>query len=230
MILKVSVTTLESYRRYLMITDETEPGYQSYESFVNDLAKRTLPNIKMQVGTAYHKIIEDPSVCLTSDEHGNACYEAEGIQFLPDLIEPIYKYRSQYPKLIHEAKFYKEYLLPEPVLVSGKADGLFGNEIHEHKTTTNGDYDKYCHSMQWRYYFDLLPGAQKVIYNVFEFNNYGENPENINRVNYFSYEMFRYNNLEKDCISLLKDFVNFIHQNKLEYLFLTIKPHTTYVR
>lgn len=71
-------------------------------------------------------------------------------------------------KIMWEQQLRRAYEIDgERVMVSGIADGLYGNVIIENKTTANYNHEKYAQSVQWQMYLDMF-GSTKVQYFIFE--------------------------------------------------------------
>jgi hypothetical protein len=227
--LKISVTTLDTFRKFLLeeITDKLLDEYiqtnsietmsidQFLESkFIQRLTGEFVPTPAMERGTALHNIIENPSKYYLPGSH---CYKSNDTEFEYSLVNnnilPLFNY--EYPFEVKTTKLY-ELSTGEKVEVVGKADQLVGNMTIDIKTTWGGfQYEYYSKSYQWRYYLDLFE-SELFRYLVFQLYE-GKNGIILKEVHDFYFSP--YDGMKKDIMNLLENFVAYIHLRKLTNYF-----------
>jgi hypothetical protein len=202
--MRVAVTLLDEYRRFVNF------DYISESEMIAKIKGAFTPSRPMELGTAFHAIIEDPQ------EHyieGYGMYVApNGIEFGPEVIEGALPYIT--PGGVFEVKATKDYHVNgELVTVVAKADKLVNAEVEEQKTRWSAwDIDSYLDSYQWRWYLEIFE-AVKVKYNVFRLSETDRNGIVLHGVEQFS--LFPYPALQSDCRALLSSFVEFAKAKKL---------------
>lgn len=207
--LRIATTTLTSFDYFLKSEMTTE-------DYIQNLFAGFVPTPAMEVGTAYHRLIEK------GVEEENKIFVNSG-RFLtvkPEIMKPALQYRDQHPNMVHEVKATKQY---GNVTVVAKVDGLEGYEIEEHKTTGYFRPEAYINSYQPKFYLDVFE-ADACHFNVFEFAPLsGATAEamarGINNVNTYRLTVERYDNLQRDCFALVQDFVTFLELNKITHIF-----------
>lgn len=204
--LKISVTTIESFRNYLNGTIE-------YDDLLKRIRGEYKPSKYMELGTAFHDILEKAEERFIAER--NVFRSKNGIEFDFDVISPCYD------KIVQEAPFEvklsKIYTIgTEEVEVVAKVDQLYGNYIIENKTCWGTfDFERYFSSYQWRYYLDIFD-AERAFYNVFCLSDKASGIA-LNRIEQFSFNS--YPDLQNDINELLTYFLEFIHKQKLEEYF-----------
>lgn len=145
--IKISATQIDSYHKYTN-------GILSEEQILDTLLRRGKANLKMNLGTAFHSLIEN---------HDKQC---------PSIFNPeqIKHARSLFNDGSHEIKTRQLYAsCIGNIAITGVADYLVGNKVMEAKTTWGQfSIDKYLDSLQWQIYCRLFD-ASEVEYVVFEF-------------------------------------------------------------
>jgi energy-coupling factor transporter ATP-binding protein EcfA2 len=205
--LKIAVTTIESFRNYLNGTIELE-----------DLLKRIrgefTPSRYMDLGSAFHDILEKAEERFIPER--NVFKAKNGIEFGFDVISLCYdKIVQDAPFEVKITKIYK--IGEEEVEVVAKVDQLYGNYVIENKTCWGMfDFERYFNSCQWKYYLDIFE-AERVYYNVFCLSDKVDGIE-LRNIEQFSFNS--YPDLRDDLNELLTDFVKFIHSKKLEEYFV----------
>jgi energy-coupling factor transporter ATP-binding protein EcfA2 len=204
--LKISVTTIESFRNYLN-------GSLEEEALLKRIRGKYEPSRYMELGTAFHDILEKINERYSEEKK---CFIAKnGIEFDYDIIAQCYQAVNQ--KASFEIKTTKVFTIGnEQVEVVAKVDQLFGNYVYENKTCWGGfSFERYFQSCQWKYYMDIFE-AEKVSYNVFCFYD-AKNGIQLRGIEQFSFD--RYPDLDSDLNELLTSFLEFIHSRKLEEYF-----------
>lgn len=110
------------------------------------------------LGRAWHEALDRIGGAQMSDR----TFEVDGYTFDTDSLRVVTD--KQPADLIRELR--GELHLPEiGVVMKLRVDGIRGTEIHEIKTTSRIDLDKYMHSLQWRCYL-LAFKAMVVVYHL----------------------------------------------------------------
>ena len=204
--LKISVTTVESFRSY-------QNGSIELEDFLKRIRGEFTPSRYMDLGSAFHDIMEKAEERFIPDR--NIFKAKNGIEFDFDIITRCYeKIVSDAP---FEVKITKVFDVgSEQVELVAKVDQLYGNCVIENKTCWGMfDFERYFGSCQWKFYLDIFE-AERVFYNVFCLS------DKVNGIELRNIEQFSFNaypDLKDDLQLLLMDFIEFIHSQKLEEYF-----------
>jgi len=145
--IKVSTTQIDSYWKYVN-------GILTEEQIMDTLLRRGKPNLKMELGSMFHKLIE------LQDAECPAIFNQEQINHA----------REKFTDGIHEVKTRQVYAsCIGNIAITGVADYLVGRKVMEAKTTWGSfSIDKYLDSLQWRIYCRLFD-ANEFEYVIFEF-------------------------------------------------------------
>lgn len=215
--LRISVTTIDLYNRFLC--DEGFPE----EVFIDQLLGKKPPTKYMQLGSAFHEIIENPHEAFSrfTKAAGEAIgfMSRDGIVFPADVITKCYDYIDyDHPFEIKLTKIYSvlsEFNASgtEQVEVVAKVDQGKGDFVIEHKSCWSGfQYDKYAESLQWKFYLDVHE-AQRCIYKVFELS---ELADGIILRNVHTFYFDWYDEITKELNNILESFINFIYSKNLQ--------------
>jgi len=208
MAMRISVTTLDSYHKYL-----TE-DWLSESDLVATIRKESPPSAAMLIGRAFDSILCDPTRYRVPGG-----YTCEGYSFDDDAMA--LAFATVDPRVVWQVKSTKAW---GPDTVVAKADGVLGNRLIENKTTLHGfDFAHYERSYQWRYYLDIFEAAQ-IDYHVFLLNDHQNGIVEVRDVE--SFTLYPYPALHADCTQLLDQFRDFIHTKHLE-LYLEPQPEVT---
>ena len=164
--LRVSTTTIDQFNKILTT------AYVKEKDVIDSIKGIFVENRKMQLGSAFHAILEDPHTAFDRycRQYGGTggFLSPDGFIFPFDVITTAYDY-VDYNFPFFEIKHTKEYQVAgHSVTVVAKVDQLKGNFIIEHKTTWSGfAYSRYSQSLQKDFYMDIF-GADRVVYKVFE--------------------------------------------------------------
>jgi len=190
-------------------------SYCTTEKLIADLQAPWVTSRVMELGTAFHGIMEAPHKVGTLERDGNIFVTKNGFEFPLDVINECYKHIN--PNFPFENKTTKIYdVLGEDIEVVTQVDQLEGLIVNEHKTCWGQfQFDNYNLSCQWKYYLEIFE-AELVRYKVFMLSD--TNPIKLREIKEF--EMHNYYNLKQDNEMLLEGFVDFIHTNQLESLFI----------
>jgi hypothetical protein len=218
---RVSVTTIESYRRYI---NEVSP-VDTEVRLVEKLEGKFTGNDKTRIGSAFHSIIEDPDAVISPIINPGG---KEELYFIgPDQIKMNFiqvdlalRYRRAHPQMIHEVPIYKIYQVPRcgEVMVTGKVDGIEGRQLRDLKTKFSGvNYEEYLDSAQWKFYLDIL-GLDVFFYDFIEIKGFDEHtPTDVTKCQFIPQPVLkcdRYINLSKDVENLVVDFFEYIHDRE----------------
>jgi hypothetical protein len=225
--LRISVTTLDSYRRYVQEQDE-EMSENMLGELIASIKGDFTPTSQMLRGQAFHAVLERPHQCYI--EQGDTFY-ANGFYFAGDGIREALNVIDHAG--IFELKTTNRYdTALGAVTVVGKADILLGNTVFENKTRwlqTNGNvfkgisaydenemYERYQASLQWRFYLELF-GADYVQYNVFYLS------EHLNRIPLHATQQFTFERTAEtpyECYDWVQEFVAFVERMHLQQFFI----------
>ena len=146
--MRLSVTELDSYRRFKTLEDMT------FEEFLAVMLKQRTPTRAMEAGRALHTVLEH---CTTGEILE---VEQDGFKFRFDFDGDIVLPRIR--ELKGEVKLETSV---GPVTLVGVVDGIDG-AIHDFKLTAKFDAERYHDSYQWRCYL-MMFGGTKFVYDVF---------------------------------------------------------------
>lgn len=166
------------------------------------------PNRVMQLGSAFHSILETPEACVQP----SGDYVSDGILFPGGVVEeclPLFDRSGAF-----EVKATKEYRINgQTWTVVSKADQLVRLDVVENKTKWSVfDLDRYAESFQWRFYVDVY-GALRVRYNVFCLSEYADGEIGLRSIEQFN--LYPYPRLAADCRALLAEFVEYATKRDL---------------
>ncbi len=220
--MRVSVTTLESFRLFLQEEWFTE------KRFLEQLSGKFISTLGMEFGTSYHRLLEvgleyPNTLVFTHTDGGKLINVSDAI------INPALEFRSRHPNIISEIKNTKEYLIGnDTITVSGICDGVEGMILHEHKTCLGFDGDKYVNSCQYKFYFEMF-GAEIVQYNVFDLiankteikqaQNLEEFTQFIKSVEYNKIMLYKSPDNSDYCYNLVSQFVEYVKYRNLQSYF-----------
>ena len=221
---RISITTLESYRKMLSEKDE----WTTQESFIQDLKTPFLGNEYTRIGSAFHAIVEQgESIIEKLPEDGKFRVTVEGwpVTFNEEQVAMALKYRSKLPYALHEEWIGREFETPAMTIwVHGRVDVLHGLFVRDIKTKYSPvKYDDYANSAQWKFYLDLT-GLDTFYFDLFEFPGYkidkhGYDVSSLGIRPYGAIECIRYDGMTQENKQLVCDFTDFIVKHDLtDYL------------
>ncbi len=190
-------------KAFFRVTDlDSMIWYRNIEDMTVDQMKARLlrtepPNDSMKIGTAWHKILENPEKEIDS-------IEQDGITFRIDCDCQIFL-----PQ-IREIRADKTYIIGNnEVTLSGGCDGISGNKIIDHKLTFHENLDTYFESYQWRAYLDIFNA------DIFEYYIYSakETKDEIVINNVSSIKMYRYPAMIANLKLGIQDLLEFVNQH-----------------
>lgn len=191
MMLEVTATQLDQITWYRRLEDMT------LDELVHRLTGASKPNRAMELGTAWHSVLEDPPESLSAIQRDgfNFVVECEAEITLPQVRE------------IRAAKMYR--VDGVAVLLSGGCDGISGNVVTDHKLTARPDPEKYLDSYQWRAYLDIF-GADVFEYILYHAKDEGD----VVRIRDVSpFRFYRYPQMFDDLIGGLREYVAFCREH-----------------
>lgn len=210
---RISVTTLEKFRRYMNEVSESD----TEESLIESLKGEFKGNELAMIGSAYHKLIE------VDTKPEGLLYRAEDIYFTKEQAEPAFNFKKKHPLMTHEIVCRKTYETKYfPIQVSGRVDGIEGVQIRDTKMKFSYiKWQEYLDSIQWRFYLDMLD-ADVFWYDVFLVKGFNalppQAPYTLHDVT-ITYEepmqCLRYANMSNDLQLILDQFLEFLHDRKL---------------
>lgn len=220
---RISITTLEAYRKYLA-GDE----WSSQQTMIDSIVTPFEGNEYTRIGSAFHAIIEQgENVIEELPEMGKFRVTTEGwpVIFNEQQIAMALKYRDKLPYAFHEEWIGREFETPAMTIwVHGRVDVLHGIFVRDIKTKYSPvKYEDYAESAQWRLYLDLT-GLDTFYFDLFEFPGYkkdrhGYDVSSLGIKPYGTIECIRYEGMEEDNRRLVCDFTDFVVRNNLiEYL------------
>lgn len=232
---KVSVTTLEAFRRYL---DEVS-FFDTEQSLIRTIKGEFKGNAKTVTGSAFHKLIENPyhsSICTTV-YGGDKYVVVDNIAFPHAVAMAGYKFYKEHQGMVYEVPVKMVYNTEYgQVLVNGRIDGVMGKQVEDNKTKYRKmvDATAYMDSCQWKYYLDMI-GCSEFRYNVFEMKNFIDFDMDTASIVY-QHELevelhepivcHRYIGMHHDCCSLLDKFMQFIYAKGLQSILKQADPVT----
>lgn len=183
--------------------------YDTEASLIESLTGKFVGTDKTRLGSAFHKIIELPFA------FNGSLTTVDGITFTPAQAQPAIDYRNAHQQMIHEVPTKKIYHTRHmELMVTGRADGVEGNELRDAKTKFSyPGWGEYYSSFQWRFYLDMFDGVA-FWYDVFEVRGYkGTDASGRFEGQIVPHEPFpclRYEALPNDVQNLAEEFANFM--------------------
>ena len=222
---RVSVTTIESFRRYIT---EASP-FDTEEKLLESIKGIFIGNPKTEFGSAYHYILEGKHRPAFK---GSGVW-AKGFSFTEQQAAPALQYRRDHSDIVSEVQVSKIYQTKFfPIQVSGRVDAIEGMCVRDGKTKFRSiDWQEYQSSCQWKFYLDML-NADVFYYDVFEVKGFPDDASMNTKIypdvvikDYESYKCIGYTGVSAEINLLLNDFLDFVaNRNLWQYL----KPALTY--
>lgn len=219
---RVSVTTLEKFRRYM----NEVSSYDTEASLLESIMGMFKGNEKTKVGGAFHKLIEGEYKLIKSR------YVTDDVSFTKQQAQVAFDYKERHPLMVHEVPIRKTYATNFfPIQVSGRIDGLDGLAVHDAKTKySQPDAQEYIDSSQWKFYLDILDG-NIFYYDLFEVQDFGYSQTGgqplftMNKDTQFiahdPLQCIRYETMVPDIMKILNDFLDYLHNRNIVHL---LKP------
>lgn len=220
---RISVTTLEKFRRYIT---EASP-FDTEESLLESLKGLFTGNDKTKFGSAYHKVVEGE---FNVTKQGLVVIADNESFVIPlEIAKPGLDYKKAHPLMVHEMKLSKIYESNYfPIQVSGRVDGMEGACIRDLKCKFRSpDWQEYMDSLQWKCYLDIME-LSVFYYDIFEIKGFAELPSRqpylIDKVQVIAHEPLmceKYDYMNRDIMYWLNAFLDYVHQKNLLHL---LKP------
>lgn len=199
--MRISVTQIESFRLW----SDPEQEWMSEAELVASIRGEFRPTPRVELGTAFGAVLEDPDRYLTPDGFRYGAYV-----FSRDVMEPALAVFDR--RGIFEVKATKAY---GACTVVAKADQLLGAQLIENKTTLSTfDFDKYAASCQWRFMADIFQPAW-ITYHVFCLSERARDGS-IELRGIETFNLYPYAELHRDCCDLLRRFVDYVTARGLD--------------
>jgi hypothetical protein len=160
------------------------------------LLKTDPPNDSMLMGSAWHKVLENPQREIDS-------IEQDGFKF-----KVVCDCQIILPQ-IREIRAEKVYRIGQDnITLSGGCDGISGNKITDHKLTFHENLDTYFDSYQWRAYLDIFNA------DIFEYWIYQAKEDDgvILIRDISSIKMYRYPEMRSDVEHGIQDLLDFVKE------------------
>lgn len=219
---RVSVTTLEKFRRYM----DGVSSYDSEESLIDSLKGLFKGNDKTDFGGAYHQVIEGNCENFSGNIYVKDRNGKEYV-FTPAQAAPALIYKRNHPAMVHEMNLHQVYeTVYGPLQVTARIDGIEGIIVRDIKTrfkSLQNDED-YRHSIQWKLYLDML-GLNTFYFDVFEVKNFDALPSKkpfimpaVEIVAHDPIECMIYEYMHDEIITLLNDFLQYLNNRNISSL------------
>ena len=202
--MRISATQLESFRLFM----DPANDWFNEQDLVDSITGVFRPNHKINLGSAFGQVLEDPDRFLVPGGFRVRVY-GETFEFAREVIDPCLALIDR--RGVFEAKAVKAY---GPHDVASKADHILGADLSEFKTTLSGfDADKYIESYQWRFMADAFQ-PRRITYYVFclyecEANGVIE-LRSVERL-----PLYPYPQLHADCADMVREFVDYVTRKGL---------------
>lgn len=195
--MRVSATTLESFRRVLA-------GFKPEEELIASLTGQFVPTRRIQIGSAFDAVLE--SIALGRYSPAGDVVTSGGFSFLKSEVR-----ESVLPFVraggLPQVKARRPFLIDDEVWnLTAKLDRVVGLTIDEFKTTKTFDFDTYYESMQWPCYLAVFEGSTSVRYTVFEVEESGEDPGLVNIEAAHRFSLYPWAGLDQLCASAIREF------------------------
>lgn len=211
--LRLSPSLIDSYRYWRSIEDEDRSAASLAELLASIRREDSPPAEAMVRGAAWHRALEESGREKSALWRGDVIeIEERGHRFRFNAVE-VAMIRSQLPK-VTSLELRGRLELPEVgVVLYLRTDGVVGNTIHEHKTTTRPDLDRYTHSCQWRAYL-LAFDCRVVVYHVVQLRH-DRRADIWQLKDYLPFRQYSYPRMRDDLCSQAAELAAFIRSQGL---------------
>lgn len=217
---RISITTLETYRKFLAGDEWTDQ-----QAMIAAIKSPFLGNEYTRIGSAFHAIVEQGEAAIEElPEMGKFRVTVDGkwpVIFNEEQVAMALKYRAKLSYAFHEEWIGREFDTPSMTIwVHGRVDVLHGIFIRDIKTKYSKiKLEEYTESAQWKFYLDLT-GLDTFYFDLFEFPNYnigrhGYDVSSLGIRPYGAIECIRYDGMEAENRQLVCDFTDFIVRHNL---------------
>lgn len=223
--LRVSVTTLEKFRRYIRETtpDDTE------ERLIESIAGSFVGNDYTRIGHSFHHILERGFDKVIKD--GSRFY-CKGCYFSEAQLRLAIRYHKDYLFMVREVPTFKIYQVPNlgEVMITCRIDGIEGREIRDTKLKFSPvRVDQFVDSYQWRAYLDILD-LDNFYFDPFYIEGYdpekhGRDISSLTMTREDPIPCSRYDELTSEVHGLVIDFFQYIEAKQFFHLLKTANLH-----
>jgi hypothetical protein len=197
--MRVSCTTLESFRLFMQPDQDWMPESELLATIRGEFT----PNRQVLIGQAFDKVLETPERYMV--KRG---YQYDEFSFSHQTMAAALALMDR--RGVYQAKAEKRY---GRCTVVAKADQIVGANLKEHKATCGTfNFDKYAESYQWRFMVDIFLPAL-VTYHVFILDDHKNGVIEVKDIQ--SFNLFPYMGLQRDCVTLLNAFVDYVETKGL---------------
>lgn len=200
--MRIGATTLEAFR--LFMTED----FMTEADLIASIRYESVPNRKMQIGTAFGAVIEAPATFGGFDD-GHYLHDPTGIVFDASVIDPMLALVDRRGHF--EVKATMEW---DGLTLVAKPDHIYGATITEIKTTL-GQFsaEKYLESVQWRV-DALVFEPTDIVYQVALLSEDRDGAIGLRGIE--TLRVFPYPGLREDVAALLEQFTAFVRARGLE--------------
>jgi len=201
--LRISATLLENFRLF------TSTDWFDEAKLVDSIKGTVVSNLKMQIGQAFHSLLERPQLNLYG------AYESNGLSFEPAVIDSILE---RLPKGgVFETKVVKtvgQTREGDDLVPVGESGDISGLNVSEFKAPLDGqfDADRYERSVQWKVY-GLTHQACAVTYHVACLK---EDDGLLRLRTLDSMNLYPYPDMERDVRELVREFLHYLRNRGLD--------------
>jgi hypothetical protein len=208
--IRISASLLSNY--LAMIEDRI-----SYDQFSKNIIDPDPPSLKMRAGTLFHHLIQNGEGIDVRKENQDQI--GQDIDLLKFNEQDIIEARSKIDRRVEifEYKIRKPYEYKNRMIyLTGVADQLLGNVVHEYKTTYGSfSYDNYADSIQWKLYCELF-GVEEVRYQVWQISEPNEDGKEMKVKSYHEFSMFESECSRKMLFETIHSAVDLIYSKGLD--------------
>jgi hypothetical protein len=209
MLIRVSATHLESYRRYV------EEDWMKEADLLAGIRGEFQGSPRVDIGLAFGQVLAEPSRYYDLACDWYVC-QVRGVDYVmtPETMrEPLALMDHEHG--VFEVKGDRRYGATNVV---AKADMLIGSHIVENKTTLDSglDVDEYQASLQWRFMADIFH-ATRITYHVFHVDDHGQTTDASGRARQEiscrgvdSFRLYPYPSLHADCAEWADRFTQYV--------------------
>lgn len=216
---QIRVTQLEKFRRF---RDDVS-SYDTEDSVIETLSGVFKGNEYTQIGTAFHKIIEDGEALYIGNDEFKL--QSDVTVFMnKQQVDIALSYRNSLTDAFHEIRLDKNYHTPFfDANVTGCSDIIIGNIIHDIKTKySTPQQQEYIDSCQWRFYLEIFE-LDQFVFDIFQLKGYDKEKHSLDvrqltMIQHEPIPCLRYSEMENDNQKLLNDFCEWIEFRKLHHL------------
>lgn len=213
--IRVSASLLSNY--LAMLEDRI-----SFETFRKNIVDPEPPSLKMRAGTLFHHLLqlgEDQDPRDTSHDIRSGKQIVTDLDILSFNQDDLQEARKKIDRRIEIFEYkirYRYDFKDRPIYLTGVADQLLGNKVHEYKTTYGAfSYDNYADSIQWKMYCEIF-GVEEVRYQVWQLTEPKEDGSEMRVKSYHEFSMFESECSRKMLYETINGAVDLIYKKGLD--------------